>query len=98
MAHGAVCPFTALSLPCFCFGAMGQQDENLCHPWLSLSSDFGRSCFLFHCFGGGTRGPCRVEVLPLLAPLSCRAAPGILSGKRREATGPVPEQVLPMQA
>lgn len=53
MAHGAACPFTALSLPCFCFGAMGQQNENLCHPRLSLSPDFGRSCFLFHRFGSG---------------------------------------------
>lgn len=51
-AHGAVCPFTAPSLACLCFGATGQQYENLSRPWLPLPPDFGLSYFLFHRSGG----------------------------------------------
>lgn len=93
MAHGEGCPLAA----CLCLGATGQRDENLCHSRLPLPPDFG-SLASSSIVSEGARGPCQVEVLPLLVPLSCRAAPGILPGKRREATGPVPEPVLPMQA
>lgn len=96
VAHGVVCPFTALSPA----SASERRDRGMkifvipgyrCRPTLGCLASSSIA-------SEGATAPCQVEVLPVLAALSSRAAPGILPGKRREATGPVPEQVLPMQA
>lgn len=96
VAHGAVSPFTALSPA----SALERRDSGM-KTFVTPGYRCRRLRALLlplRLLRSGARGPCWVKVLPLLAPLPCRAAPSIFPGKRREATGPVPEQVLPMQA
>lgn len=46
---------------------------------------------------GGERSHCRAEVLSFPTLHSCPSGPNSLAGKRQEAAGPVPGQVLPMR-